>query len=186
MGFFTTEATIKSKHFRREQLIRMENSCFWQRSLTAKQLFHGAKGRKTANTHPESAFGWVLIGWACGRSLIHLEPLPLQHWFHYHQFLQMFVAGKGPAFGEEAKHVKIGHVKEKHMKIDQAHFREHSRADCTKPSHSQSPSNFVANFHSQGISAMRKIFSPHEIFHSQNHSYSLANSFATPSSQLFV
>ena len=29
---------------------------------------HGAKGRKP-NTHPESAFGWVLIGRALGRSL---------------------------------------------------------------------------------------------------------------------
>ena len=25
----------------------MENTCFWQRSLTAKQLLHGAKERKT-------------------------------------------------------------------------------------------------------------------------------------------
>ena len=49
-----TEATIKSKHIEREELIRMENTCFWQRSLTAKQLIHGAKGRKTANTHPGS------------------------------------------------------------------------------------------------------------------------------------
>ena len=68
--FFTTEATIKSKHFRRKGLVLMENTCFWQRSLTAKQPLHGAKGRKTANTHPESAFGWVLIGWALGCSLI--------------------------------------------------------------------------------------------------------------------
>ena len=45
-----------------------KRSCFWQRSLTAKQLLHGAKGNN-ANTHPESAFGWVLIGWALGRSL---------------------------------------------------------------------------------------------------------------------
>ena len=30
-----------------------------------KQLLHGAKGRKTANTHPESAFG---PHWALGRS----------------------------------------------------------------------------------------------------------------------
>ena len=42
---------------------------FWQQSLTAKQLLNGANGRKTANTHPESAFGWVLIGWALGRPL---------------------------------------------------------------------------------------------------------------------
>ena len=57
---------------------------FWQRSLTTKQLLHGAKGRKqllhgakgreTANTHPESAFGWVLIGRALGRLLTPDEP----------------------------------------------------------------------------------------------------------------
>ena len=35
-----------------------------------KQLLRWEKGRKTAKTHPESAFGWVLIGWALGRSLI--------------------------------------------------------------------------------------------------------------------
>ena len=34
--------------------------------LKAKQLLHGEKGRKTANPHPESTFGWVLIGWALG------------------------------------------------------------------------------------------------------------------------
>ena len=46
------------------RLILMEkNTCFWQRSLTATQLLHGAKGRKTANTHPESAF-WVGPHWA--------------------------------------------------------------------------------------------------------------------------
>ena len=42
---------------------------FWQRSLTAKQLLGGVKGRRTANTHPESASRWVLIGWALRRSL---------------------------------------------------------------------------------------------------------------------
>ena len=31
--------------------------------------------------------------------------------------------------------------------------------ECTKPSHSQSLANFVANFHSQGISAARTKFS---------------------------
>ena len=30
---------------------------------------HGEKGRKTAETHPKSAFGWVLNGWVLGRSL---------------------------------------------------------------------------------------------------------------------
>ena len=58
---FTTQATVKIKHLRREELIL----------LTAKQLLHGAKGRKTANTHPESAPLWVSrIGWALGRLLI--------------------------------------------------------------------------------------------------------------------
>ena len=46
VGVFTTEATIKSKHFRREELILMEkHTRFGQRSLMAKQLLHGAKGR---------------------------------------------------------------------------------------------------------------------------------------------
>ena len=52
-----------------------KNTCCWQQSLTAKQLLHGAKGRKTANTHPESFFGWALIGWAVGRSLTQMEGL---------------------------------------------------------------------------------------------------------------
>ena len=70
VGLFTAEATIKSKHFRREQKnILMEEHIFWQRALTVKQLLHGAKGRETANAYPESAVGWVLIGWALGRSL---------------------------------------------------------------------------------------------------------------------
>ena len=34
-----------------------------------KQLLHEDKGRKTAKTHPESTFGWVLSGWARRRSL---------------------------------------------------------------------------------------------------------------------
>ena len=34
------------------------HTCFWQQSLTARQLLHGAKGRKTANTHPVSVFRW--------------------------------------------------------------------------------------------------------------------------------
>ena len=57
------------------------------------------------------------------------------------------------------------------------------QTECTTPSHSQSLANFVANVHSQGISAMRTKFSQ---FHLQNHSHSLANSFATPNSQLFL
>ena len=47
VGFFTTEATIKIKHFRREELILMKkHQCFSQQSLTAKQLVHGVKGRE--------------------------------------------------------------------------------------------------------------------------------------------
>ena len=47
------------------------HTCFWQRKLTGKQLLHGEKEeKKTAKTHAESAFGWALLGWAVGRSLI--------------------------------------------------------------------------------------------------------------------
>ena len=59
-----------------------------------------------------------------------------------------------------------------------------SCSECTKPLHSQSLANFVANFHSQGISAARMIFLQ---FCLHSHSQSLANSFATLHSQfLFV
>ena len=54
---------------------------------------------------------------------------------------------------------------------------------ATKPLHSQSLANVVENLHSQGISAASTTFSQ---FHSQNHSHSLADSFATLNSQLFV
>ena len=47
----------------------MEKHMFLATVADGQQLLHGAKGRETANTHPESAFGWVLIGWALGRSL---------------------------------------------------------------------------------------------------------------------
>ena len=53
--------SVSSLNFRNSTL---KHTCFWQRSLTAKQLLYGAKGRKTANTHSESACGWALIGWA--------------------------------------------------------------------------------------------------------------------------
>ena len=36
------------------------------RSLTAKQLLHGAKGRKTANSHPESVLGGSSLGGPLG------------------------------------------------------------------------------------------------------------------------
>ena len=58
------------------------------------------------------------------------------------------------------------------------------KPECTKPSHSHSLANFVANFHSQGISAARTKFS--HFINSQKHSHSLANSFATLNSQLFL
>ena len=60
VGLFTTEATIKIKHFRRRAHSNGKTLMFSAASLTAKQLLHGAKG-ENANTHP---------GWALGRSLI--------------------------------------------------------------------------------------------------------------------
>ena len=36
---------------------------------------HGEKGKKTAKNRPESAFGWVLIGWALERSLNYFKGL---------------------------------------------------------------------------------------------------------------
>ena len=66
----------KRKVFSKRESIRtnrptkpLGNTCLWQQHLTGKQLLHGEKGKKTAKTHPESAFGWVLIGWVLGRSL---------------------------------------------------------------------------------------------------------------------
>ena len=53
---FSTEETIKIKHFGREELIQTAAS--W-----------GEKGRKTAKTQPESSFRCILIGWILGRSL---------------------------------------------------------------------------------------------------------------------
>ena len=37
-------------------------------------------------------------------------------------------------------------------------IRNHAGSECTTPSHSQSLANFVANVHSQGISAARMKF----------------------------
>ena len=65
LGFFTTEATIKIKHFRREELILMEEHML---------LATVADGQTATSCSPESAFGWVLIGWALGRSLNHVGP----------------------------------------------------------------------------------------------------------------
>ena len=43
--FWQRSLTAKQLLHRREELILMEeHECFWQRSLTAKQLLHGAKG----------------------------------------------------------------------------------------------------------------------------------------------
>ena len=58
-----------------------------------------------------------------------------------------------------------------------------SLSERTKPSHSQSLADFVANVHSQGISAARMKFLQ---FHSQNDSHSIANPFAMRNSQLLV
>ena len=67
VGFFRTAAAIKIKYFRSRELILMEkNTWFWPRSLTAKQLLHGEKGRKTANPHPESASGVSTLGGPLG------------------------------------------------------------------------------------------------------------------------
>ena len=63
-------------------------------------------------------------------------------------------------------------------------FRMQSGPERTKPSHSQSLANFVAKRrHSQGISAARTKFLSISF---ANHSHSLANSFATLNSQLFL
>ena len=48
----------------------MEEALFLATLADRKQPLHGEKRRETAKTHPEPAFGWVLIGWALGRSLI--------------------------------------------------------------------------------------------------------------------
>ena len=78
----------------------------------------------------------------------------------------------------------LGYNRERRKRrpISKTHVKEFG-AECTKPSHSQSLANLVAKIHSQGISAVRTKIS---LFHSQNHSHSLANSFATLNSQLFV
>ena len=35
------------------------------------------EGKRNCKTHPESAFGWVLIGWVLGRSLKIVAPIAL-------------------------------------------------------------------------------------------------------------
>ena len=50
------EATIKTKHFRREELILMAKHMFLATVADGQTDAPWAKGRKTANTHLESAF----------------------------------------------------------------------------------------------------------------------------------
>ena len=70
VGFFTTEENIKIKHFRRRAHLNGKTRMFLATVADGQTAAsHGAKG-KHANIHPESAFGWVLIGWALGRSLM--------------------------------------------------------------------------------------------------------------------
>ena len=52
------EATIKIKQFRRGAHSNGGNACFWQRSLTGKQLLHREKGRRTCKLNL-SPFGWI-------------------------------------------------------------------------------------------------------------------------------
>ena len=49
VGFLTTEATIKIKHFTKGVLSNGGNTCFCRRQLVGKQLLHGEKGRKLQN-----------------------------------------------------------------------------------------------------------------------------------------
>ena len=74
VGLFTTEASIRMRQFRRGAHSNGGHKCFWQRSLTGKQLLHGEKGGRTGKTHPESTSGWVLIGWVLGPTLSHSLP----------------------------------------------------------------------------------------------------------------
>ena len=67
VGFFTTEATIKIKHFRREELIAMEKHMFLATVADRQTAASRGEGKKDCKHSP--AFGWVLIGWALGRSL---------------------------------------------------------------------------------------------------------------------
>ena len=74
VGLFTTEATIKSKHYRREEFILMEKHMFLKTVTNNHTTAPWGDGKKTANTQPESAFGWVLIGWALGHLLKGFGP----------------------------------------------------------------------------------------------------------------
>ena len=61
VGLFTTEATIKIKHFRREELNRMEKRMFLATVADGQPAaFLWGEGRKAKKTHLQSAFGWVL------------------------------------------------------------------------------------------------------------------------------
>ena len=70
------------------------------------------------------------------------------------------VFGPFPIFiSPECEHV-MGQIVVCYVTVGERHFPHHGyRPECTKPSHSQSLANFVANFHSQGISAAGTKFS---------------------------
>ena len=46
-----------------------ETHVFFATIADGKTAASSRAGTKTAKTHPESAFGWVLIGWALGCSM---------------------------------------------------------------------------------------------------------------------
>ena len=66
----------------REELIRMENTHVLATIADGKTAASWGEGKKTAKTHLESAFEWVLIGWVLGRSLrfaVHAAHNPRPH-----------------------------------------------------------------------------------------------------------
>ena len=65
---------IKIKHFRRDELIQMgKKHMSWATVADGQTAASWGERKKTASTHPESAFGWVLIGWA---ALVENHPIP--------------------------------------------------------------------------------------------------------------
>ena len=56
----------------------------------------GEKGRKTTETHPESAFGWVLIGWVLGRSLSFELPEGNPVWYQVHGIAKLVKGRRRP------------------------------------------------------------------------------------------
>ena len=69
-GFLMTEATIKIKHFRRGAHSNGNPHTHTHMLLATiadrKTAASWGGGKKTAKTHPESAFGWVLTGGPLG------------------------------------------------------------------------------------------------------------------------